>query len=196
MSSQSQQRAGGRLFNGEDGYATRQRTRNVEYRHAYEAWVASLPPEERGQLASMGLEDPQMPDTSASGYCDAAELSRCVTQPETFEDREDSMEPEASPQFADSEAVLDVVRVILGELISQSNSKLSMECMALVTGLSYNGDSMTAIARRHNVTRAAVSKRCVEFTRALRLDPSRAMRSMKARESYRKSRNHQLSEQP
>jgi len=196
MSSWSQERAGGRVFNGEDGYASRQRSRNADYRRAYEAWVASLPPEERSQLAAMGLEDPQMPDTSASGRCDAAELPQCSTLPESIDDGEESTDTENHLRFADSEAVLDVVRVILGELISQNNSKLSMECMALVTGLSYTGDSMTTIARRHNVTRAAVSKRCVEFTRALRLDPCRAMRSLKARESYRKSRINQLHEQP
>jgi len=144
----------------------------------------------------MGLEDPQMPDTSASGHCDAAELPQCATMPESFDDRDQEAGAKGLPQFADSEVVLDVIRVILGELMSQSNSKLSMECMALVTGLSYDGDSMTAIARRHNVTRAAVSKRCVEFTRALRLDPCRAMRSLKARQSYRKSRINQLHKHP
>ena len=186
------QRAGGRVFNGEDGYASRQRSRNADYRRAYEAWVASLPPEERSQLAAMGLEDPQMPDTSASGHCDAAELPQCSTQPESFDDGEENTEPERHPQFADSEAVLDVIRVILGELMSQSNSKLSMECLALVTGLSYTGDSMTTIAKRHNVTRAAVSKRCVELTQALNLNPSRAMRSLLARKSYRSSRTSHL----
>jgi len=196
MSSWAQQRAGGRVFNGEDGYASRQRSRNADYRRAYEAWVASLPPEERSQLAAMGLEDPQMPDTSASGHCDAAELPQCATMPGSFVDREKATEPERCPQFADSEAVLDVIRVILGELLSQDNARLSIECLALVTGLSYTGDSMTTIARRHNVTRAAVSKRCVDFTRALRLEPCRAMRSLKARESYRKSRINQLHEQP
>ena len=90
----------------------------------------------------------------------------------------------------------DLIRVLVGELLSQDNARLSIECLALVTGLSYTGDSMTTIARRHNVTRAAVSKRCVEFTRALRLDPCRAMRSLKARESYRKSRINQLHEHP
>lgn len=194
MSSWAQQQAGGRGFNGEDGYASRQRTRNADYRRAYESWVASLPPEERSQLAAMGLEDPQMPDTSAGGHCDAAELPQCSTQPERFYDNVQKAAADSAPQFADNEAVYDMLRLLIGELLGQGNTKLSVECLALVTGLSYNGDSMTAIARRHNVTRAAVSKRCVEFTHALRLDPSRAMRSLKARESYRKSRFNQLHE--
>jgi hypothetical protein len=47
---------------------------------------------------------------------------------------------------------------------------------------------MTDIAKRHGVTRAAVSKRCVELSRALNLKPSRAMRSIPARQSYRRAR--------
>ena len=51
---------------------------------------------------------------------------------------------------------------------------------------------MTEIAKRHGVTRAAVSKRCVELTQALNLKPSRAMRSLLARQSYRKARLQHL----
>ena len=43
---------------------------------------------------------------------------------------------------------------------------------------------MTDIARRHCVTRAAVSKSCVELTERLNLLPSRAMRSLTARRAY------------
>ena len=46
---------------------------------------------------------------------------------------------------------------------------------------------MTKIAKRHGITRAAVSKRCVDITERLKLPPSRAMRSEKARKIYRRS---------
>ena len=46
---------------------------------------------------------------------------------------------------------------------------------------------MTSIAKRHGVTRAAVSKRCVDITTRLNLPPSRAMRSELARKIYRLS---------
>jgi hypothetical protein len=62
---------------------------------------------------------------------------------------------------------------------------LSLECLALVSGLSFLGDSMSAVARRHRVTRAAVSKRCVELTKHPNLLPSRAMRTLTARRTYR-----------
>jgi LysM repeat protein len=50
-----------------------------------------------------------------------------------------------------------------------------------------NGDSMSLIAKRYGVTRAAVSKRCVDITQRLNLPPSRAMRSLNARTTYRKT---------
>lgn len=62
-------------------------------------------------------------------------------------------------------------------------------------GLNNGGDSMAEIARRHGVTRAAVSKRCVELTELLGLRPSRAMRSLTARESYRDARIRSLRQQ-
>jgi hypothetical protein len=46
---------------------------------------------------------------------------------------------------------------------------------------------MTDIAKRHGITRAAVSKRCVDITERLNLPPSRAMRSEKARRIYRRA---------
>ena len=77
---------------------------------------------------------------------------------------------------------------MIGELLSQGNARLTIECLALVSGLVYEGDSLTKIAARHGVTRAAVSKRCVDLTEALSLKPSRALRSMAARSHYRDAR--------
>jgi hypothetical protein len=83
------------------------------------------------------------------------------------------------------ETLWDLLRRVVGELLSAPNRSLTVECLALVSGLSYTGDSMTEIARRHRVGRAAVSKRCVELTERLGLPPSRAMRSLTARRAYR-----------
>ena len=179
-----------------EAYITKQRARDADYARKYQEWVKSLTPEERHQLADLGLEKPQMADTNAGGFCNAAELAACAVMPEDVDHRDEVRESEVYPQFADSEAAHDLLRLLIGELLSQDNARLSVECLALVPGLAYDGDSMTDIAKRHSITRAAVSKRCVEFTHALRLDPCRAMRSLKARESYRNSRNHQLREHP
>jgi len=48
---------------------------------------------------------------------------------------------------------------------------------------------MTEIAQRNGVTRAAVSKRCVELTQKLKINPSRAMRSLTARISYARTQH-------
>ena len=86
----------------------------------------------------------------------------------------------------------EILRRLIGELMHQDHSRLALDCLALVTGLAYEGDSMTEIASRHDITRAAVSKRCVELTLALNLEPSRAMRSLAARDAYRQSRNQHM----
>jgi hypothetical protein len=102
-----------------------------------------------------------------------------------------------TPQDFD-EKLWDVLRRVMGELLSAPNRSLTLECMAAVSGLSYTGDSFTDIAKRHRVSRAAVSKRCIELTERLGLPPSRAMRSLTARKAYRHAqlRRHRSDEQP
>ena len=76
------------------------------------------------------------------------------------------------------------MRKVVGELAANPNTRLSLEVMALVTGICYQGLSQTVIAQKHGITRAAVSKRCVEFAEKLGLPPSRAMKSEESRETY------------
>jgi len=197
-------------------YQSRQRARDDDYRRQYEQWVASLPEDERRNLQAMGVDAPSLPGPSGGTLRDAASSSRAWCEDE-FNDDEDEAdhdvddEPEAAehsapdsapdaasspcsngPQPADGEHLHDVLRRLVGELIGLDNSNLSVHCLALVTGLTYEGNSMTAIAEQHGVTRAAVSKRCVELTQALNLKPSRAMRSLLARKSYRTARTLNL----
>jgi hypothetical protein len=177
---------------------------------------ATLPEDERKQLEALGVEAPSLPGPSGGTLRDAASSSRARCEDE-FNDDEDEAdhdaddEPEAAehsapdtapdaasspcshgPQPADGEHLHDILRRLVGELLGQDNSNLSVHCLALVTGLTYEGNSMTAIAASHGVTRAAVSKRCVELTQALNLKPSRAMRSLLARRSYRTARTLNL----
>ena len=198
-------------------YQSRQRARDDDYRRQYEQWVATLPEDERRNLQAMGVDAPSLPGPSGGTLRDAATSSRARCEDEFKDDEEDEAdqdadhEPEAAehsapdsapdaasspcskgPQPADGEHLHDVLRRLVGELIGQDNSSLSVHCLALVTGLTYEGNSMTAIAEQHGVTRAAVSKRCVELTQALNLKPSRAMRSLLARKSYRTARTLNL----
>jgi hypothetical protein len=197
-------------------YQSRQRARDDDYRRQYERWVATLPEDERRNLQAMGVDAPSLPGPSGGTLRDAATSSRARCEDE-FNDDEDEAdhdadhEPDAAehsapdsapgaasspcsngPQPADGEHLHDVLRRLVGELIGLDNSNLSVHCLALVTGLTYEGNSMTAIAEQHGVTRAAVSKRCVELTQALNLKPSRAMRSLLARKSYRTARTLNL----
>jgi hypothetical protein len=81
-----------------------------------------------------------------------------------------------------------VLRHFVADLLSEGNTRLTVECLAVALGLSaYDGETMTDIAKRHGITRAAVSKRCVDITERLNLPPSRAMRSTRARRIYQKA---------
>lgn len=180
---------------GED-YEIRQRAHDEDYRKAYADWIASLPPEERERLGELGLDRPSVPGAGTGAPSrDMAESSMASCGPEEVAEGEDDPAPTDDAEATDPERLHDLLRRLVGELIGQDNARLSLECLALVTGLVYCGDSMTEIAKRHGVTRAAVSKRCVELTRALNLQPSRAMRSLPARQSYRRARLRHLDTQ-
>ncbi len=175
----------------DQAYEVRQRSRDEDYRQAYADWIESLPPEERRRVEELGLDRPSVPGAGTGApsgdMADSPRASCDAPDPPGFDEPE-LIEP-------DAERLHDLLRRLVGELIGQDNARLSLECLALVTGLAYCGDSMTDIAKRHGVTRAAVSKRCVELTRALNLKPSRAMRSLKARQSYRRARLQHLESQ-
>lgn len=79
-------------------------------------------------------------------------------------------------------SALVMVRRLVGLMLADSNPALGVECMALVTGIGYEGSSMAEIARRHGVTRAAVSKRCVDLCDAFGIPPVRAQRDLMNRE--------------
>lgn len=178
-------------------YAARQRRLDASYSREYQNWVDSLTPEDRRKLKDMGLGSAYLPGGSGGAAKDAAESSRARCEDELPEFEEaDSNDPPVHGVVPEAEDIHDVLRRLIGELADQNNSRLSLDCLALVTGLSYQGLSMTEIAARHGLTRAAVSKRCVELTIALRLKPSRAMRSLLARSSYRHARLQNLNSHP
>ena len=189
-------------------YQSRQRDMDDDYRREYQQWISSLPPEERRRVKEMGLDKAYLPSGSGGATKDAAESSRARCE-DSYEEPEepasdDSVHQESSaarpcsvtPQPADAESLHEALRRLVGEMLMQSNASLSLDCLALVTGLAYFGDTMTEIAKRHDVTRAAVSKCCVELTQSLNLKPNRAMRSLLARSSYRKARMQSLNAHP
>jgi len=172
-----------------DDYARRQANKDAAYAREYEAWLATLTPEERYRVKQLGLESAMLPKDGASGGRDedaADSPLASVAAEKIIESVADTSEPDQPlGDAANSEQIWDVLRRLIGELLAERNARLTLECVALVSGLSFVGDSMSAIARRHGVTRAAVSKRCIELTERLRVMPSRAMRSLTARHAYR-----------
>jgi len=170
-----------------DDYAKRQSARDAAYEREYRTWIESLPADERRQLEAQGLAAPCVAhhgNGSAKG--DAAD------SPLMREGDDPALLPEPEPDQAhgpyDPDSVYDAIRRVIAEILCHDNARLTTECIALVSGLAYTGSSMSEIAKRHGISRAAVSKRCVELTELLDLPPSRAMRSLTARKRYRDAR--------
>ena len=167
-----------------DDYGRRQAAKDAEYQREYKAWIKSLPADERRKMEAQGLASPclQRHGNGAPDH-DMAESSAASYTPDIAA----MIDNEAGPVLPAREAT-DVLRHFVADVISEANARLTIECLAVALGLSaYNGESMTDIAKRHGISRAAVSKRCVDITTRLSLPPSRAMRSEVARKIYRHS---------
>ena len=166
-----------------DEYARRQSEKDSEYEQEYRTWVESLPIEERKQVEAAGLGQPCLQrHGNGSPNRDLADSPLASHTPDiaALVDREEEELP------APLRDATEVLRHLVADLISEGNARLTIECLAVALSLSaYNGESMTEIAKRHGITRAAVSKRCVDITERLNLTPSRAMRSEMARNIYR-----------
>jgi hypothetical protein len=169
-----------------DDYAKRQGRRDADYERDYEAWVKSMTLEERREAEKLGLLKPclQRHGNGAPDH-DMADSPAASHMPDIAALVDHDGDLSDDPHARDA---IEVLRHFVADLIAEGNTRLTVECLAVALGLSsYNGESMTAIAKRHGVTRAAVSKRCVDITLQLNLPPSRAMRSEKARKTYRNS---------
>lgn len=152
-------------------YADTQQRRDAEYARAWE----KLSPAKRKQMAKLGIHGPELPKYHTGKADDDSAMDNV--------DAVDATTDEGVPTPC-AETPLTVVRRLFGELLSQDDFKLTLDCFSLATGIGYCGESMSHLAHKHGVTRAAVSKRCVEITNALGLKPTRAMRTLTTRHSY------------
>lgn len=177
-----------------ESYCAIQSRRDAQYVAEYSAWISTLQPRELEQARSMGLDAPMlsrhgngaperdMADSPLSSH--TPDIAQLVDEYGALPDERD----QSACVMAHAARML---RVFVADVLSEPNTRLTVECLAVALRLSaYDGESMSSIAARHGVTRAAVSKRCVDITKKLALPPSRAMRSLKAREVYRKSQIH------
>lgn len=179
-----------------DDYSKKQAKRDAEYERDYEAWVQSMTLAERREAEKLGLLRPclqrhgngapehDMADSPLASY--TPDIAALVDH-----------EPEERDERNTRDAT-EILRHLVADVISEGNTRLTVECLAVALSLSaYNGESMTSIAARHGISRAAVSKRCVDITTRLNLPPSRAMRSELARKIYRQSQlKRNRSEEP
>lgn len=172
-----------------DDYARRQVQRDADYEREYRAWVDSLPADERRELERAGLAKPCVQrHGNGAAEQDMADSPLASHTPDiaALVDHDGDLRGEVIAAGMDE--ANRILRHLVADLIDAANMRLTIECLAIALGLSaYNGDSMTSVAKRCGVTRAAVSKRCVDITKRLKVLPSRAMRSVKARKVYRKS---------
>ena len=162
-------------------YKIRQSREEIEYAREYEKWIQSLPPDERAQLAALGLDRPSAPGWSSGPALglDAAELAVAeeVAAPVENEEIHDW-------RVAADLRVAEAINKLLSEFLANDPS-LGVECIALATGIAYEGASENAIAKKYGVSRAAVSKRCIELAERLGVKNRRALKSEEAREIYR-----------
>ncbi len=169
-----------------DDYAKKQTKRDAQYERDYEAWVKSMTLDERRQAEKLGLLKPclQRHGNGAPDH-DMADSPAASHTPDiaALVDHDD----EVTETHAMGSAT-EILRRLVADIVSEDNTRLTIDCLSIALGLRvYAGDSMTHIAKRHGITRAAVSKRCVDITERLKLPPSRAMRSEKARNIYQRS---------
>lgn len=172
-----------------DDYAKRQGKRDADYEREYEAWVKSMTPAERREAEKLGVLKPclQRHGNGAADHdmADSPAASHTPDIAALVDHEEDTQQEVIEAGMAEANRIL---RHLVADLIDAENMRLTIECLSTALGLSaYNGDSMTSIAKRCGVTRAAVSKRCVDITKRLKVLPSRAMRSEKARKIYQKA---------
>jgi predicted DNA-binding protein YlxM (UPF0122 family) len=172
-------------------YEDRQRERDREYA---DAW-AKLSAKERRRLAKMGITGPDLPVYHTGKHDQNTLLDRCVapvvTTTEPAADTTDCHDGDGVGQSSVDE-VAAALRRVMAELLASSRT-LDLECVSLVLRLDYDGASMTEIARRHRVTRAAVSKKVARYTEVLRTGIAPGQRKLTTRKTYarRAYRTHQ-----
>lgn len=168
----------------------RDRRNRAAYVAAYQspavlAWWQSLSPEIQREARKLGLDRPALPATSGA----VEDLGASKTEAVDYDDDGEEIEgggdelADGTTHDGEEESKLNALRARFAEgirgvvihLLEQRNARLALEVFALATGVGYEGLSEAAIARKHGLTRAAVSKRCIAVCETLGIQPSRAM---------------------
>lgn len=126
-----------------------------------------------------------IPTQSGIGFEDGAPVAI-----HTFDyDAQDAQFINEQREIGRREAILDrygpLLAAGLDQICQDSNPKLAAECYLYAAGMT--DISEVEIARRHRVTKAAVSKRVKQWQKSGMLPPSASMRSDKACETFKKA---------
>lgn len=156
-------------------YQEQQRIRDAQYEAAWK----TLSLRKQRQLAKLGITGPAKPTYRTCKPDQEAHVEKlaAIRDPQPGEGPPEEIDENHGTTWSALRRLVTLIR-------SQDNIQLSIDCFALVSGMQYDGESMAAIARRHGVTRAAVSKRCVELTESLGLKPVAGMRRLTTRQRY------------
>jgi DNA-directed RNA polymerase specialized sigma24 family protein len=154
-----------------NNYADYQNARDKEY---LEAWKA-LSPRQRKQLEKAGITGPDAPVYQTHKPNEEAFIERAPEPTSTGDDLD------GDPSHA--EEVATVLRRLMSELLANSRS-LDLDCISLVLQIDYDGASMSEIARRHGITRAAVSKKIGRYAEALQTGIAPGQRQLTTRKRY------------
>lgn len=143
-------------------YAYMQMAKDSAYQAELKRHLATLSLEEQEKWAEMGL--------------DRVDGRYKTGRTKDISERED-LEATSEANYSDdvNQAAL---RCLIAEILAAKNAKLVVECMALVSGIVYDGDTEADIARRHGVTRAAVSKICKAMMPIFGLNPRASLRKL------------------
>ena len=192
-----------------EDYTTRQAERDRRYRESWETpeakkWIASLSIEQRQKLEADGLLAPLLPKDGTANGCgieddaanctDASIAAPLVSSNDSLDailadypHIANAIEKRAM-EMAGGTHGAEMLRRLALLFIDQGRRALNADCLAFVSGLAVRmGESGTSLAKRHGISRQAFHKRCNDLLKELGLPPSRAMKSKKARDSYRAS---------
>jgi hypothetical protein len=184
-----------------DDYSRKQSAKDAEYEREYRTWIESLPAEERRKLDEAGLAEPMLnrhgngaPDRDLADSALASEEAPSTPGNDTLDaiiaDYPHLMQAieDRARELAGGAHGAEILRRLALLFIDERRRALNADCLSFVSGLSVRmGESGTSLARRHGITRQAFHKRCSELMGELGLPPSRAMKSLDARASFRAS---------
>ncbi|MEY4568762.1 MAG: hypothetical protein RLZZ398_201 [Verrucomicrobiota bacterium] len=166
-----------------DPYIKRQAAYKAQQEEEYRKWKASLSSSEFQVLKDLKVDKPQISYVvKGTGKQDAAECALASYEVD-YAAIIDGKEQNEVEQPTKLDAV-EAVRRLLAELMNHRNIRLTVDCLALVFGLWANqGESQTDIAKRNEVSPAAVSKRCIDLCEKFGTPVPGGMHSKKAKNS-------------